>query len=333
MAGICYSYHSMFEVLTERLTGVLRLVALRRMPLTKPCETVGVKTTVALQYLVLCFVFCLGALGGQTARAGLTIEFVTDQYEVDRATERRIWVAVSSIYRVYSDALGLKQEQLLRVKIRIFGRLDSYKKYQKKVSKTARSEAGFYSRRLREVVVWKNKSTEKMLRTIHHESSHFILRDKIPKCPKWLNEGLAEFYETCTINGPSMIIKPQDKKDARTKRSVRDMSIMPLKEYLALSNKEWTKLNRRAENPASTIAWSLVYFLMSSDTGIRAVRGVMHSLSHEKSKTFSSVKAIDRAYPGGLVNLERDWHRWIPQKRRPLSGAAVIRLGKKSVRQ
>ncbi len=60
------------------------------------------------------------------------------------------------------------------------------------MSSSAKSNTGFYSSSLKTVIIYKN---DKFLKTINHEMSHLILRSVVNPVPKWVNEGLAEWFE------------------------------------------------------------------------------------------------------------------------------------------
>jgi hypothetical protein len=245
------------------------------------------------------------------------IVVVGSKDSIDRQTKHKIDVVVSMILSVFSDTFGLLYGQDTQVKIKIYEDFKGFKKYQKEVSKTT-SNNGFYSSKLQEAVVWRNESHIKMLSTIYHEASHLILRKRVTKCPKWLNEGLAEFFEKSCIRGRSIIVNPQNKKDSRIKKWIRDKQIMSLKEYLGLTNEEWKDMNAVPDHISSTMAWSLIYFLMSSDTGTETMKQLIREMKRKSPGTFSSTKALDRAYPGGLIKLENNWHNWALKQRKPL---------------
>jgi archaellin len=263
--------------------------------------------------------FTTGKLAKNSSeKINVNIVVVGNKDSVDRQAKHKINMVVSKMLSIFSDTFGLLYWQDTQVEIKVFEDFGAFKRYQKKVSKTIKSNEGFYSSKLKEAVVWRNKTPTKMLSIIYHEASHLILRKRVNKCPKWLNEGLAEFFEKSSISGHSIIVNPQGKKDSRIKKWIRDKQIMSLKEYLGLTNDEWKDMSVAPDNISSTVAWSLIYFLMSSDTGTETMKRVIHEMKRKGPGTFSSIKAINRSYPGGLTKLEYDWHSWALKQRKPL---------------
>ena len=242
------------------------------------------------------------------------VEIVTEGYTLSPEVREEIVYVISKMFFVFEDVLGLDFNRERMFKARVFGNFDAYKSYQAQIS-TSRSNTGFYSLQKTEMVLWRNKSDRKMLRILYHEASHAILRRQLRRCPPWLDEGLAEFFEYGALEADCVVVQPQSHKDKRIKKWLRAQTLVPLDEYLRLTETQWRQGNEQQGAPMSTIAWSLTTFLLSTENGRAAISGLIHELRRFNHKNFPSYRALDHYYPGGTRQLESEWRAWIPQSR------------------
>ncbi|HPN56996.1 MAG TPA: hypothetical protein PLD92_09120 [Candidatus Omnitrophota bacterium] len=246
------------------------------------------------------------------------IEILSEGHTLSPAVREEIVYVISKMFVVFEDVLGLDFNRERMFKARVFGDFAAYQSYQAQVS-TSRSDTGFYSIQNKEMVLWKNDSGRKMLRILYHEASRAILHRQIPRCPPWIDEGLAEFFEYGAMEEDSVVVQPQMHKDERVKAWLRAGTLMPLEPYLRLPDAEWRQRNERQDAPMSTMAWSLITFLLSTEKGRAAFSGVVHELRRFNHKNFPSYRAIEHYYPGGLKAMEAEWRAWIPRPRKESS--------------
>ncbi|MFA5261746.1 MAG: DUF1570 domain-containing protein [Candidatus Omnitrophota bacterium] len=244
----------------------------------------------------------------------IDVEIISEGHTLSPVVREEIVYVISKMFIVFEDVFGLDFKRERMFKARVFGDFDAYKSYQARVS-TSRSDTGFYSVQNKEMVLWRNKNDREMLRILFHEASHAILGKQIITCSPWLDEGLAEFFEYGSLETDSVVVQPQIQKDQRLKKWLQAKTLMSLEEYLRLTDTQWRQRNEQQDAPMSTMAWSLTTFLLSTEKGRAAFSGLIHELQRFKYRNFPSYRAIDHYYPGGLKQLEADWHAWIPQPR------------------
>ena len=246
--------------------------------------------------------------------APVDVEIHTEGYTLPSAVREEIVYVISKMFIVFEEVLGLDFNRERMFKARVFGDFDAYKAYQAQVS-TSRADNGFYSLQDKEMILWKNKNDRKMLQILYHEASHAILRKQLRRCPAWLDEGLAEFFEYGTLEEDYVVVQPQMHKDKRMKKWQRARALMPLEEYLRLTDTQWRQRNEQTGAPMSTLAWSLTSFLLSTEKGRTALSGLIHELRRFSHRDFPSYRVMDHYYPGGNRQLEEEWRAWIPQSR------------------
>ena len=128
--------------------------------------------------------------------------------------------------------------------------------------------------------------------TINHEYVHFLLRSNFGAgIPRWLDEGIAEYFETLQITDTQHILlgRASESHILRLKSS----SLIPLKTLLATDGAE---LHKRGDDPRNLFyaeSWALVHFLIQRD-GIEKIVSMARSGS---SVPDSDLEAMEKALP------------------------------------
>ncbi len=256
----------------------------------------------------------LSALAKEPA-AGPRIQIIPADHLMDKKQHEQIIRGIHFLYNFYITKFNYSFSSDLVVKIRVFENYDAYKKYIKKVSPTTTgANIGLYIHRLREAIVWKNKDESSFLSTLFHETNHLLLRSTVENCPKWLNEGLSEYFEFLDVSTQQVVIKPQGVKDHKIKRWLADDKMPDLYAYLTTYNEDWDKENNLSDAPRA-LAWSMVYFLMEDASGQDFIKNCLHYFSKKQIDKYASVRALDAYYPGKHTQFEKDWLKWIPSQR------------------
>ena len=243
------------------------------------------------------------------------IEVIAEDFQLDTESNVKIRKGVNFLYNFYQNKFAYEFSPSLVVKIRVFEDINAYKKYIRKASPgTTGSNIGLYIHSMKEAVVWKNKNEDQFLSTLFHETSHLLLRSNAENCPKWINEGLSEYFENMDVSGKEVQIKPQMVKDEKIKKWLSANKMPDLQAYLGKYNEEWDKENNLSDQPRA-LAWSMVYFLMSDAKGQAFIKDCLHYFYKKQSDKLASVRAIDTYYPGQHKKFEKDWKTWIPAER------------------
>ncbi len=215
-----------------------------------------------------------------------------------------------ALRNVYSQTLGYTQAHTVALKGNYFCSETAYKAYQRHLGVRNASNTGFFSLSHEEIVVM-GHHPEQGRQTLMHEASHALLRSEKAAYSKWINEGLAEYFEGASWqSNKGFQVHPQTLKDTRVKALLNQGELPPLKAYLDLSNPDWQQL--QSPRPVgSSIAWSLVYYLMENGQN----HSILRQLLRDQQAGMSTPESLETHYPGGLAQLEKDWHRFIFAKR------------------
>ena len=152
--------------------------------------------------------------------------------------------------------------------------------------------AAFYDGKIRLPV---NNSGEQIEPLLVHEYTHAIVHDlSRGRCPKWLNEGLAEFQEA-KVRMPNLHL---------LRRAVQAERLIPLHGL----NDALVNSSHATGALAYQQSYSLVTYL-NHKYGFSRVRQILEQLGSGESVD----DAIQSELKIGLAELEQDWKTWVPE--------------------
>jgi len=260
-------------------------------------------------------IFFLSILFVKPAFSSVKAEIITEDYRITPRLQYKITQGINFLHHYYGQIFNYKNN--FRIRIRIFGNPTKYKNYKQKHTKTTRHYPGMFLSRssgLREAIINGTRPENKILATLFHESTHAFLMEKIRRIPAWLNEGLAEYFETMKINKGKIVIAPQAWKAKKLKGLLKRKRLKSLRSVVELSDSEFQSKRARGYQATGSIAWSLIFYLMSSDQNQSVVKSLLERF--ESNNSLSSAVALDESYPGNLESLEKNWRIFLSK---PLS--------------
>ncbi|MEX2366845.1 MAG: DUF1570 domain-containing protein, partial [Pseudohongiellaceae bacterium] len=171
---------------------------------------------------------------------------------------------------------------------------------------------GYYSSGNNTAVTYRYAEDEMTLAVARHEAVHVILYGMLGITPMWLNEGLAEYFEQLSISSQYSRIDSNERWLAMARAAVDGGYPARFRDFLSLSNKQW---NAEFVESNYALAGSFVYFLMESRQGRTALSAIMGELAKNYCRSVNSVGIFEQRYPGGLVQLRRDFYDWLNDSR------------------
>jgi tetratricopeptide (TPR) repeat protein len=151
--------------------------------------------------------------------------------------------------------------------------------------------------------------------TAFHEYVHLHVKDNIPGAPVWLNEGLAELYESLQFSGADAIIGVPKQGYIWV---LRQVEMLPLKTLFSIG----TDSPYYNEQDKATIfyaeSWALVHYLMLGD---RARQDQFKKFLQRIANGDDAAKAIESEYGITLDVLEEEFRAYV---RRGSLSAQVI---------
>ena len=236
----------------------------------------------------------MGVASSTFAQEELQINYINER--ISKYLEMKIIIGSNYIISFY-ESINFPIE-ISSIDLRIFTLFEEYKFHQNLYSNT-KSDNGYFSSSKHEIVLFDN---EKILKTFHHEFNHYLLRAYFKSPPKWINEGLSEYFENLSIS-ESIMIKPQKKKIARIKSWLDDEIEDDIEQVLSMSNKQWTEQNIKPDYHSSTLSYAIVFFLISLEDGEQILGEIIQGLVSGEQ----SLQSIDSIYSGSISKFNKDF--------------------------
>jgi len=162
--------------------------------------------------------------------------------------------------------------------------------------------SGFYRMRDNEaIILYSPFRRSDTLATTLHELSHLFTAWHLGATPAWLNEGLAEHFETLDRRGD---FPPSAEHVAVLRRD----GATPLSKLLDLGLAEFSQAEARRRYAS---AWSLIAFLLESEEGTSTLQALLQEAHAQRCAPKDNPSRVLGTYPGGLRALEQNWLTWV----------------------
>lgn len=242
-------------------------------------------------------------------RKKINVKIKSVDFSLEKSKRKQITQAVDDVYTAYNKLFYIRINKLVTIRIKIFESQANFDKYYTSISGNPLEGArGVYFSRRNELIVRQLDDWEMTLRTIRHEISHAVLNAFAPRTPKWLNEGLAEHFETLSIQNGNITFGVHPENEKKLRRLWKRKKLPSLETYFKITNRRWSQLAHNGSPVAYTMAWGLTSTLMSDKAG----KGVVTRLLQDLKRTHKhpTLAEIDDAYIGGIETFEIKWIQW-----------------------
>jgi tetratricopeptide (TPR) repeat protein len=110
-------------------------------------------------------------------------------------------------FATFYDELGLEPRASNKVVIRLFANYADYEEFYQRTTSGGDAPAAYYSPSLNGVVSYFDPGNPYLRQVLFHETSHQYMNRYTSHAPKWLNEGLAEYFEGWQLAPDGALIK------------------------------------------------------------------------------------------------------------------------------
>jgi len=242
----------------------------------------------------------------------LEVDIRLVDYELSKASHKLIQRQVKAIYRAYVEWFGWSHQASRPIVIKIFGNYDAFEQYQMENADGHVTSRSHYSPRRKEVVMKGTEFTDATLGVLFHEVSHAIVHMGLRHTPTWINEGMAETFEYSRVKKGKISLGYNEAWVEIIQHKLREGSLRPMAEYLAITNREWRASSPAVERSYYMIAWSMMSFMMADDEAFKTLRAVVNSAKLTPWwKPPSLPERFSQNYPKGMKKLDARWRTWI----------------------
>lgn len=249
-----------------------------------------------------------------SAQYDYRLPFSIDIQAVDHAPspdlESRLGVAVRRIFAIYDSVLEVEYDPDQSFRIVLYGNESDFRAYQRQVAPRLENPIGFYSSADNRISALAVDNEDALLALITHECSHAVSASAGRYVPIWLNEGLAEYFSRLRVYGltaeiPSARHWLQLLRGRGYHRRAPDLS-----DHINALPPAWQQANG-PDNLSYALSWSLVYFLMDSDSGRGLLKALLERADKSALPLLDSAGMIAGHWPGGMAGFTRDWQGWL----------------------
>jgi hypothetical protein len=238
------------------------------------------------------------------------IEFKTEHYVITSDIDRKTCVEAgevleNSLGRYIARMRPLPKDKPEPFRVYLFGGFAGYSRYvQDALSARAENTAGLYDPRLKQLLIWNLPDHQQMLQTVRHEGLHQYVDRWLDDPPRWLNEGLAEYYENADFTlGPSNEIRihPEHLRVIRA----HDDKLIPLSAFIKYDPAHFYA----AAELDYAEAWALVHFLLNSTP---AHRKIFDALLDALQRGDENDDALEHAFLGAdFAKLQTEFDAYV----------------------
>ena len=242
----------------------------------------------------------------------------------------RHFVATSSHYEVHSDidkriceeAIAVLEESYASLRTQfaevaeqpgapkfhvfLFSGEAGYQEYNSQIlGQAVPHSAGLYSPVLKQLLIWNVPKREDMVRTVRHEGFHQFLDRVMIDPPVWLNEGMAEFWETAKKDGQKFTGgQPRPDHVATLIRSKK--AIPKLKDFVYGPRSDFYRFAQQRYAQG----WALVHFLRKGPPANQKIFQTLFDALRAGEGT--SKQALDKAFAGvDWAKFDTDWWAYV----------------------
>ncbi|MCP5069279.1 MAG: DUF1570 domain-containing protein [bacterium] len=292
------------EALYRRLSGVLlrqgRLPAVQAV--MKTAREHGVKSDAMDQFAK---VVLKAEKGPDWARSA---EYKTASYHVmtdmNKEIARESGQMLERMFQLYQSSFDfVKRDTTRHFKVYLFRGRSGFLWYMGDLSTLwgggGEQAAGVYSPMLKQLLIWNQPSKDDMFSTVRHEGFHQYLDRVMPNAPRWLDEGLAVYYENTANDGGRLKTGQIPKEYIRL---LEEEEPLPLKRFFALTAAEFYERG----HPSYAQAWSLVHLLLEGDTKYRKLfKALVRALDKGSTKSAMATVFTDDVMDSLELAVER----------------------------
>jgi hypothetical protein len=225
--------------------------------------------------------------------------------------ETKINTAIKKMFLVLSEAFHTRQLSQLELQLKIFGDKQEFQDYARTKDSLLIDAAGFYLPKENEASVLLQAGDQQTFSLVQHEASHVLMANLYGLSPIWLNEGFAEYFQNMKISGFETTVYPSAYHFRAVKAVLNGNEDYSLRTHFELTPFEWQGKDIQLHYSE---AWSIVFFLLSSNEGKFVLTKYFEVLAEERCSVPNSANFFENNYPGGIRQMDKDWKRWLSQR-------------------
>ncbi len=211
-------------------------------------------------------------------------------------------IKLNTVFKVYGQIIGADALKKVRLNLTVYAIRSRYEQAIKQRGADPSNTDGMYFHATNSAFIH-YRNDQSAMRTAIHEAVHAINKAILGTTPRWLNEGLAEYFE---YTKSSMQLVSIDPHLSWMKNKHIAQSVFTINWLIGLDD-TWQTADATKLYASS---WAAIYFLMDSSKGKQFLKSVM--LAEQKSPcsklTAATLKSMLYQH---LPQLSKDYKTWL----------------------
>lgn len=238
--------------------------------------------------------------GLRTRRSKEAIVKANTSKDIAEAVGRRI-DNFCKVFQGFYDELGLEKKSDNMLAARLFDTFEEFDSYYRRTVQDDDPPLAYFSPSLNAIVLYNDEADLTLRQTLFHESSHQYLARYTADAPKWLNEGLAEYFEGWRMSSEGELVERRP--------NLYDLKLLQdwlkggkylapkiLAGYTAQEFNDFKKLNPHLHPYLHYVtAWGMVYFSLE-----------LSDDDHDRARLIQYLKDLNAKGPRAAFAPE-DW--------------------------
>jgi tetratricopeptide (TPR) repeat protein len=238
--------------------------------------------------------------GLRTRRSKEAIVKANTSKEIAEAVGQRI-DNFCRVFQGFYDELGLEKKADNMLAARLFDTFEEFDTYYRRTVQDEDPPLAYFSPSLNSIVLYNDEADVTLRQTLFHESSHQYLNRYTADAPKWLNEGLAEYFEGWRMKPSGELVEKRvnlyDLKLLQDcLKAGKALAPKTLAGYSAQEFNDFRKLNPGLHPYLHYVtAWGMVYFSLE-----------LSDDDHDRARMVQYLKDLNEKGPRAAFAPE-DW--------------------------
>jgi hypothetical protein len=232
--------------------------------------------------------------------------FALHGFELGPQSEASINQAVQKLLERHQATFEFTPRPDFHVRMRVYARFEDFTNVP---AMRHRSRlAGLYVEATREIVTWRQAVPAFLGPTLLHEASHAIMHAHFRRLPVWFSEGVADYFAYAAAGRNELNDRALRRRWALLNLWAREDRLPALPALLNANDAQWGRIEIEQ---AYTVSWSLVQFLMGTETNRQMMKQMLAEWQERGARRVPSTEQLERLYPGGLEAFLAAWQQWI----------------------
>ena len=152
-------------------------------------------------------------------------------------------------------------------------------------------------------------------KVIFHEYTHLLINNTVGNVPTWFNEGLAEYYSTCSISNDQKVTLGTP--IAGHVYLLRESKMLPLRTLFQVDQQSPYYNERDKQSVFYAESWALMHYLILGHDGQRVTQ--LNQFVGLMNANVPMEQAFQKAFQTSFENMEQELRAYIKNDRYPIT--------------